>query len=88
MDEINSVEAFQKASTDLTTKKTKDLEAVQNIPCGEKSVRKAQKYTACLGNHVDDLVIKDCSPPGSSVHGISQARILEWVAISFSRGFS
>ena len=26
----------------------------------------------------------DCSPPGSSVHGISQARILEWVAISFS----
>ena len=29
----------------------------------------------------------DCGPPGSSVHGISQARILEWVAISFSRGF-
>ena len=28
----------------------------------------------------------DCSPPGSSVHGISQARILEWGAISFSRG--
>ena len=28
----------------------------------------------------------DCSPPGSSVHGISQARILEWVAIPFSRG--
>ena len=28
----------------------------------------------------------DCSPPGSSVHGISQAGILEWVAISFSRG--
>ena len=28
----------------------------------------------------------DCSPPGSSIHGISQARILEWVAISFSRG--
>ena len=27
-----------------------------------------------------------CSPPGSSVHGISQARILEWVATSFSRG--
>ena len=29
-----------------------------------------------------------CSPPGSSVHGISQARILEWIAISFSRGSS
>ena len=27
----------------------------------------------------------DCSPPGSSVHEISQARILEWVVISFSR---
>ena len=30
----------------------------------------------------------DHSPPGSSVHEISQARILEWVAISFSRGSS
>ena len=30
----------------------------------------------------------DCSPPGSSVHGISKTRILEWVAISFSRGSS
>ena len=28
----------------------------------------------------------DCSPPSSSVHGISQARILEWVAIPSSRG--
>ena len=27
----------------------------------------------------------DCSPPGSSIHGILQARILEWVAISSSR---
>ena len=26
----------------------------------------------------------DCSPPGFSVHGILQARTLEWVAISFS----
>ena len=33
-----------------------------------------------LYNHMD------CSPPGSSVHGILQGRILEWVAISFSRG--
>ena len=30
----------------------------------------------------------DCSLPGFSVHGLSQARILEWVAISFSRGSS
>ena len=30
----------------------------------------------------------DCGPPGSSVHGILQARILEWVAIPFSVGAS
>ena len=30
----------------------------------------------------------DCNLPGSSVHGIFQARVLEWVAISFSRGSS
>ena len=30
----------------------------------------------------------DCSLPGSSVHGIFQARVLEWVAISFSRDSS
>ena len=33
-----------------------------------------------------DLV--DCSPQGSSVHGIPQARILDWVAVPFSRGSS
>ena len=30
----------------------------------------------------------DCSLPGSSAHGILQARILEWVAMPFSRGSS
>ena len=30
----------------------------------------------------------DCSPPGSSVHGILQAGILKWIAIPFSRGSS
>ena len=46
-------------------------------------------------HHIGGLVAKscltlcdpmDCSPPGSSVHGILQIRILEWVAISSSRG--
>jgi len=32
--------------------------------------------------------LMDCSLPGSSVHGIFQARILDWVTISFSRGSS
>ena len=36
-----------------------------------------------VSNSCDSM---DCRPPGSSVHGIFQARILEWVAISFSRG--
>ena len=30
----------------------------------------------------------DCNPPGSSVHGILQARILDWVVVSSSRGSS
>ena len=30
----------------------------------------------------------DCSPPGSSIHGISQTKVREWVAFSFSRGSS
>ena len=36
-------------------------------------------------NHVLTLRPMDCSLPGSSVHGIFQARILKWVAIPFSR---
>ena len=36
----------------------------------------------------DSLRLHDCSPPGSSVHGIFQARVLEWVAISSSKGSS
>ena len=48
-----------------------------------------------LGHHISPCVLSrcssiqlcpmDCSPPGSSVHGVPQARILEWVAISSSR---
>ena len=37
---------------------------------------------------VSDSDAVDCSPPGSFVRGILQARILEWVAISFSKGSS
>ena len=40
----------------------------------------AQSLQSCL-----TLQSMDCGPPGSSVHGIFQARILEWVAISSSR---
>ena len=36
-----------------------------------------------MSNSLDPV---NCSPPSSSVHGILQARILEWVAIFFSKG--
>ena len=41
------------------------------------------KFSSMLLFHYED-----CSPPGSSVHGISQARTVKWVAISSSRGSS
>ena len=44
--------------------------------------------TKSLQSWSESLQLYDCSPPGSSVHGILQARILEWICISFSRGSS
>ena len=44
----------------------------------------AQSLQSCLTLH--DLMY--CSPPGSSVLGTLQAKILEWVTVPFSRGFS
>ena len=50
-------------------------------------------YVRCLACSVTQSCLTlcdptDCSPPGSSVHGILQARILERIAILVSRGFS
>ena len=47
-----------------------------------------QLRVACAQSCLTLCNLTDCSPPGSSVHGIFQARILEWVAIPFSRGTS
>ena len=45
------------------------------------------KYCVCQSlSHAQLFAIPQTSPTGSSVHGILWARILEWVAISFSRG--
>ena len=62
-------------------------DGVQNTP--------KKKQSAFLSLHAKSLQFcltlcdpMDCSLPGSSVHGILQARILEWVAISSSRGSS
>ena len=40
-----------------------------------------------VGHDWSDLAAADCILPGSSAHGVSQARTLEWVAVSFSRGY-
>ena len=48
-------------------------------------------FTACANLPQSYLTLcdpMDCSPPGSSVHGILQARILEWVSMPSSRGSS
>ena len=45
----------------------------------------AKEVNAQLCPTLGDLM--DCSLPGSFVHGILEARILEWAAISFSRGY-
>ena len=49
--------------------------------------------TVCLYSEVAQSCLTLCDPvdyslPGSSVHGVFQARVLEWVAVSFSRGSS
>ena len=54
----------------------------------------AEQFCKCISESVSCSVVSDslwpkkCSPPGSSVWGILQATILEWVALSFSRGSS
>ena len=49
--------------------------------CFDRRVIVVQSLS-CVELFLDPM---DCNPSGSSVHGISQARILEWVAVSFSR---
>ena len=79
------------------------MKMIQNLPTDRDWVNVFQeifpfnsRFSASLGvvvvkslSHIQLFVSSmDWSPPGSSVRGISQARILEWVAISFSRGSS
>ena len=57
----------------------------QNTGVGEKKVKSESEVVQSCPTLCNPV---ECSPPGSSVHGILQARILEWVAISFFRGSS
>ena len=62
---------------------------IPNLPCSPSShLILTTPGCAQLLNCVQLCNPKDCSLPGSSVHGILQASMLEWVAISFSRGSS
>ena len=57
----------------------------------ERKVSEDSRRDGCvlsLSVGCDSLLPFDCSPPGLSVHGLLQARILEWVAVSPSRGSS
>ena len=56
--------------------------------CQTLCVRVCVCARACAHSFLSLCDSVDCSPPGSSVHWISQARILKWVAISYSRGSS
>ena len=58
---------------------------MQNAGLVKHKERKKKQVTQSCPTLCDPM---DSSLPGSFVHGILQARILEWVAISFSRGSS
>ena len=59
------------------------------VGCGDKGEERMGHSQPCCHSVVSKFWDPmDCSLPGSSVHGILQVKILEWVAISFSRGSS
>ena len=66
--------------------------AFRNAPCLPFEIFRLARHYSNMCMHTQSCLTlcdpMDCSPPGSFVHGISQARILEWVTISFSRGCS
>ena len=62
---------------------------VKNLPVNAGDVRHVGPWGCRESDTTEHSThVVDCSLPGSSVHGISQVKILEWVAISCSRGSS
>ena len=79
----------------MVVKNYKGIKGNCVIRCGHECERTSGYVCVCVCvsvhvlNHVQLFCNPmDCNLPGSSVHGISQASILEWVAISSSRGSS
>ena len=70
-------------------KKSSETEGVDPKPAGFVLVKNpAHSTLAHVAGFIPPMLSHDCSPSGSSVHGILQAGIREWVAIFFSRGSS
>ena len=63
--------------------KTRDLKKIRNTKGTFHAKESESEFAQSCPTVCDPM---DCSPPGSSIHGILQARKLEWSAISFSRG--
>ena len=74
---------------------TKDCDIIHHI----NHLSSAPKFVSVSSLHLDlqwhgengrfsHWVVSVCSPPGSSIHAILQARILEWVVIPFAKGYS
>ena len=54
---------------------------------GKLDYSRKESFCLLIESHSHDFPV-DCSPPGSSVHGMLQAKILEWVTMPSSRGSS
>ena len=69
---------------DSCSKTSPTCSQAHEVPCYDDP----RHLCVCDSLSVSLCNLMDCSPPGSSRHGILQARILEWVAFPFSRGSS
>ena len=74
-----SIERCEPVVTSQFTKQTYSLQGAKTA-----CLLRAKSLQSCL-TFCNPM---DCGPPGSSVHGILQARVLEWVAVPSSRGSS
>ena len=81
---IDYLKLFSQRRTTTIKTKAKTKKVLNRVKVKSSESESSESEVAQSSPTLCDPV--DCSPPGSSVHGILQARILEWVAISFSRG--
>ena len=82
-----TIEALRCFHVSSSRKQVNDVYLHLDCVCVYECVCVCPRTCACMYSVMSDSLKPYglCSPPGSSVHGILQARILEWVAIPFSR---